>query len=265
MEANTLHNFTYIYPDKRSKVRMDSLRLRAYIGFNDWETKKLQDLVISFSFKYNVFDAVRTDSVKYAINYKKITKTIIKMVNNQSFFLIETVAEKIWSYIKQNPYVMEVTVKVEKPYALRFSDNVMIEISDQDRPNQVIIALGSNIKPKKNFKKALKKLSKIGSVQQKTDFIFTKPLKFKNQADFFNGAILFSTKYYYEPLKKLLKQIEADLGRVRGENKNGPRPIDLDIIAFNSAITDDELDEFDFLVDFVKELNPNLLNKTISI
>lgn len=260
MEANTLHNFSYLYPDKRSKVRMESLRLRAYIGFNDWETKKLQDLVISFSFKYNVFDAVRTDSVEYAVNYKKITKAIIKMVDNQSFFLIETVAEKIWSYIKQNPYVMDVTVKVEKPYALRFSDNVMIEITDEDRPNQVIIALGSNMKPKKHFKKALKRLSKIGSIQQKTDFIFTKPLKFEEQADFYNGAIMLSTKYYYEPLKKLLKEIEADLGRVRGENKNGPRTIDLDIIAFNGSITDNELHEFDFLVDFVKELNPVLLS-----
>lgn len=249
-------------PLKITKVRVEKLRLRSYIGFNDWETKKMQDLVISFSFKHNAARAVETDDETYTVNYKTITKAVIGKIEHQKFALIETVAEVIWEYIKTNPYVFDVTVKVEKPHALRFSDNVLVEIDDQDRYNEAIISLGSNINPTENKDKTLMALATLGDISQQTDFIFTKALKYKDQPDFLNGALTLHTHLGYESLTNQLKKIEHRLGRIRSENKNAPRTMDLDIIAFNNTVVDKELHEFDFLVAFVNELKPGLINQS---
>lgn len=247
------------YNPKLSTVEVENLRLRAYIGFLEWEKEKLQDLVISFSFKYDTADASRTDDVKYAINYKSITKSIIKMVDNQSFNLLETLSENVYDFIQNfEETIQDITVKVEKPNALRFTDNVMVKISSQDRYNRVIITMGSNINPEENFTKALPLLQSFGTIVQRTNYIQTPALKFKEQPDFLNGALLFYTQKSLSALRFELKQVEAQLGRVRSENKSAPRTIDLDITAFNGFLIDKDLDELPFIKDFIKQLQPEI-------
>jgi len=244
---------------KLSTIEVESLRLRAYIGFIDWEKKKLQDVVISYSFQYDASRAAKSDEVKDAVDYKKITKEIIQMVDSQHFHLIEALAEKIYDFISSfSPDIQNVEIKVEKPNALRFTDNVLVKISGKDRYNIALIALGSNIDPENNFEKALDKLQNLGTIVQRSQFIYTDALKFENQPKFLNGAILFYTKENLTTLKLHLKQIEARLGRVRTENKNAPREIDLDILTFNHFKIDNEMDELPFLKDFVKELQPEI-------
>jgi|SRR5690554_3532584 len=244
---------------KLSTVRVEKLRLRAYIGFIDWEKVKLQDVVVSYSFKYNTSKAAVSDDVSDAVNYKTLTKQIIDLVDNKSFHLIEFLAEKIYEHIQNfNKNVQDIHVKVEKPHALRFSDNVLVEVSGKDRYNLAMIAMGSNINPEENFEKAIAYLTKLGTICQKTAFIKTAPLKFEEQADFLNGAILLLTSKNLTELELELKQIEALLDRVRTENKNAPRTIDLDVTTFNNFLIDDEIKELPFLIDFVKELRPEI-------
>lgn len=244
---------------KLSIINVEDLRLRAYIGFMEWETKKLQDVVISYSFKYNTARASVTDSVDDAIDYKLLTKQIIDLVDNQNFFLIEFLAEKILQHIQAYHYgIQEISVTVEKPNALRFSDNVLVKIASEDRYNTAIIALGSNIEPEDNFQKAIAQVKQLGLIVQRTEFIKTAPLKFEDQPEFLNGALLLCTKKNLIELQLELKQIEAVLGRVRSENKNAPRQIDLDVTTFNGHLIDDEINELPFLIDFIKYLQPEI-------
>ena len=248
------------YNPKLSIVRVENLRLRAYIGFIDWETEKLQDIIISYSFKYDTALASQTDDVQNAVDYKKITKEIIDFVDNKSFHLIETLAERIYALIQTTSAALQdIIVKVEKPHALRFADNVMVQIDGKDRYNTAIIALGSNINSEENFNKALNYLQQFGFIMQRSEFIKTKPLKFEDQPEFLNGAVLFHTKKSLSELKMHLKQIEALLGRVRTENKNAPREIDLDVTTYNCFITDKDIKEFPFLIDFVQYLQPEIM------
>lgn len=244
--------------EKISKIAVICLKLRTYIGFNNWEKDNLQDIVISFSFKYNVYEAVKKDDVAFGINYKSITKDIIGLIENKHFNLLETVAEIIYATIKKIPEALEVDVKVEKPNALRFCDNVIVQISGKDRFNVALIAIGSNINPEQNTDKAIAELENIGSITKKTEFLVTKPLKMTDQPNFWNGAVLLNTKLDYGELNKTLKVIEHRLGRERTENKNAPRTIDLDIIAFNSTLVDKEAFEFPFLVKFIHQLQPEM-------
>ncbi|HOZ85908.1 MAG TPA: dihydroneopterin aldolase [Niabella sp.] len=243
-------------------IEIENLRLRAYIGFMSWEKEKLQDVIISYSFKYDTKLATKTDDVAYAVDYKKITKKIVTLIENQSYQLIESMAEKIYGVIQSfSVAIQDIEVKVEKPHALRFADNVLVKISGADRYNKAMIALGSNIHPNENIAKATSLLEPLGLIIRRTKFVVTKPLKFENQADFLNGAILLLTQKSLPLLQLQLKQIEAMLGRVRSENKNAPREIDLDITTFNGFIVDKDIQELPFLLDFVNELQPEILRE----
>lgn len=254
------------FAGKLLTIKVENLRLRAYIGFQDWERNKLQDVVISYSFKYNATRATENDRVDFAVNYKTLTKQIIKLIDNCSFDLIEAMAEVIYEHIENfDPRIREIDVCVEKPHALRFADNVMVKISGADRLKVAMISMGSNIRPEENFTKALDYLTGLGTIVHQTDFIKTKPLKFTDQPDFLNGAVLMHTKLPEDVLSLKLKEIEALMGRVRSENKNAPREIDLDVLTYQHRICDKkELNDLPFLKEFIKKLQPELIEKEIA-
>lgn len=118
-----------------------------------------------------------------------------------------------------------------------------------------VISLGSNIDPGTNVEKALKGLESIGLILKKSTFIYTAPLLYKDQPKFLNGAVLLKTKFERDVLHRQLKTLEAQLGRIRTTNKNGPRTIDLDIIVFDGEIVDDDYYERDFLQKMVAEVS----------
>lgn len=120
-----------------------------------------------------------------------------------------------------------------------------------------IIALGSNINAEENMKKAILLLKKIFHFIKQSKILKTKPLGFLEQADFLNCCVLIETEKNASDLKFELKEIENLLGRIRTENKNGPRTIDLDIIAIDGEIVNDDFYERDFLRDAVFEILKN--------
>ena len=120
--------------------------------------------------------------------------------------------------------------------------------------NSAVISIGSNIEPEKNVKYALSLLSSDFTVTKITEFIRTKPVGLTNQPDFLNGAVLVYTDYDLETVEKLLKKFEKDMGRIRTENKFGPRQIDFDVIVWNDEIIDEDVYSRDFLQRFIKQL-----------
>jgi 2-amino-4-hydroxy-6-hydroxymethyldihydropteridine diphosphokinase len=52
--------------------------------------------------------------------------------------------------------------------------------------------------------------------------------------------------------------LESELGRVKTDNKHGPRSIDLDILVWNGEIVDGEVYEREFLRRSIEELLPGI-------
>ena len=125
--------------------------------------------------------------------------------------------------------------------------------------NSVIIGVGSNINPVFNVNQAENEIKAIGVLKQKSNFFYTKPLLYKDQNDFLNGVLHIETPYEKSELNKILKSIEFKLGRIRDENKNGPRTIDLDIVIFNNQILDRDVFKRDFFRIPIIEIFPYLL------
>lgn len=115
---------------KDLEIEIKNIRLRTIIGFNDWEREKPQDVVISVKLTYDAQKAVQDDDVTFAVDYKTITKAIIQKVEETEFNLLESLANMIYEHVHTYAGVKTVSVIVEKPHCLRFSDNVIARISD---------------------------------------------------------------------------------------------------------------------------------------
>ena len=117
-----------------SRIRVKDLRLRAYIGFNEVEQEKLQDVVINVHIHYDALSAARSDSVEQALDYKGITKAIIALVEGNRFLLLERLVYEVLELVMEHPAVREAEVEIDKPHALRFADSVSLTMSARRAP-----------------------------------------------------------------------------------------------------------------------------------
>lgn len=94
------------------------------------------------------------------------------------------------------------------------------------------IGLGSNLgDPRENVRRAVRALSRIGTVSSVSHLYASKPWGKRDQPDFCNAVALVDTQLAPRELLSQLKRIERELGRVQGE-RWGPRIIDLDILTY---------------------------------
>ena len=110
-------------------IRVTNLRLRTFVGFNDEEREKRQDVVVNLSISHELAAGVFNDSVEAALNYKTITKAIIAHVEDNRFLLLEKLASDLLDICTRSSKVRKAEVTVDKPHALRFADSVSITVA----------------------------------------------------------------------------------------------------------------------------------------
>lgn len=120
--------------------------------------------------------------------------------------------------------------------------------------NEVIIGIGSNLDAENNIRRVLEILADKFELVKVSEFVKTKPIGITEQPDFTNGAAKIRTILNHNILEHLLKQIEDQMGRDRTVPKFGPRCIDLDIVAWNGEIVDDDYYTREFLKKSVQEI-----------
>ncbi|KZV74986.1 Dihydropteroate synthase [Peniophora sp. CONT] len=120
-----------------------------------------------------------------------------------------------------------------------------------DKMNTVALALGSNIGDRfANIEAALQILEKwhtrfsggpgatIEFHVVDTSFMYeTEPMYVTDQPKFANCAVMVRTNFGTHSLLLTLQMLESQMGRVKGK-RNGPRPVDLDILLYNDEIID---------------------------
>ncbi|WP_437184868.1 2-amino-4-hydroxy-6-hydroxymethyldihydropteridine diphosphokinase [Planctomicrobium sp. SH668] len=101
--------------------------------------------------------------------------------------------------------------------------------------------MGSNIRPEHYLPRAVELLAAFGEILAKSLVWQSAPVGDLNQADFCNAAVLLKTASSPQELRFHLRQIEAQLARVRDPlNKNAARTIDLDLSIYDHLSIDDE-------------------------
>ena len=113
---------------RRATINVRNLRLRTFIGFNPEEKEKQQDVVINLEIDYAVGATALRDEVDDALDYKVITKRVIRHVEDGRFLLLERLTADVLEICSDHPSVVAARVTIDKPHALRFADSVSLTL-----------------------------------------------------------------------------------------------------------------------------------------
>ncbi|MDB5981555.1 MAG: folX [Pseudomonas sp.] len=114
-----------------ARIRVKDLGLRTFIGINEDEILNKQDILINLTILYAAQDAVRDNDIDHALNYRTITKAIIKHVEGNRFALLERLTQEVLDLVMSHDAVSYAEVEVDKPHALRFAESVSITLAAQ--------------------------------------------------------------------------------------------------------------------------------------
>ena len=105
--------------------------------------------------------------------------------------------------------------------------------------SRVFIALGSNLdQPLKQVEAALEAIGRIEKTRlvSCSRYFRTAPLGPKDQPDYLNAVVELETLLEPEALLDATQKIELQQGRVRKDERWGPRTLDLDILLFGDRV-----------------------------
>jgi D-erythro-7,8-dihydroneopterin triphosphate epimerase len=111
-------------------IKIKNLLIRTIIGFNPDERNNRQDVIINIEIETDSKNAVITDSPDGIFDYKKITKKVIKLVQESKFNLLEKLVHEILQTVMEDEKVNRCKVEVDKPHALRFAESVSVEMEE---------------------------------------------------------------------------------------------------------------------------------------
>lgn len=104
---------------------------------------------------------------------------------------------------------------------------------------EVYVAAGSNVDPERHLMDGLRALAETFGVLRLSPVYRNAPVGFDGD-DFLNMVVGFHTDSAIGAVAAELERIEAQAGRVRGEEKFGPRTLDLDLLLFGDAVTESD-------------------------
>jgi 7,8-dihydroneopterin aldolase/epimerase/oxygenase len=96
-------------------VSVRDLSVAAVIGVHDWERDITQTLVFSVDLAADVRTAARHDDLTGALDYSAVARTIVSVVQDGRFRLIETAAERVADRLLTDHPVAWLRLEVRKP------------------------------------------------------------------------------------------------------------------------------------------------------
>lgn len=111
------------------RILISDLTARCIIGVNDDERREKQEVVINISLRADLRKAGQTDKFADTVDYRAIKKRVLALVEDSQCYLVEALAEAVAAACLEQRAVQQVTVRVEKPSALRFARSVGVEIT----------------------------------------------------------------------------------------------------------------------------------------
>jgi 2-amino-4-hydroxy-6-hydroxymethyldihydropteridine diphosphokinase len=124
-------------------------------------------------------------------------------------------------------------------------------------PHRLILSLGSNIGAERHLPKAVGllreacRLERVSSVWESESVGFPGP-------NFLNACVAVCTAHSPVEFKeKIIRPIEAKLGRERSSEKNAPRTIDIDVVLYDDQPLNTDFWEYAFVLVPLAELLPD--------
>lgn len=114
-------------------VFIEQLELITTIGVYDWEQEIKQKLVLDIEMAHDNKPAGKSDDVVNALDYAKVSQSVISHIENGQFLLVERVAEEVAELIMQRFSVPWIKVRLTKPGAVPQAKGVGVVIERGSR------------------------------------------------------------------------------------------------------------------------------------
>ena len=112
---------------KMDKIIVKNARYQCNVGVSVEERSVKQDILVELVLFCDIKKAARSDSISDTFSYSQVNKRI-KEITQNSYKLLETIAEKIAKAILTEFAVKKVLVRVKKPAALKNAAFAAVEI-----------------------------------------------------------------------------------------------------------------------------------------
>jgi len=109
-------------------VYIRDLKIDTVIGVNDWEQKIQQTVSLDIEMATDISMAAEHDDIVYTIDYKAVSKRLIKFIGDNKFLLVERMAEEVWDIIRDEFGVKWMRLRVSKPGAVTGAADVGVII-----------------------------------------------------------------------------------------------------------------------------------------
>jgi dihydroneopterin aldolase len=109
-------------------IFLKGLTIETVIGIYDWEREIRQTVIIDLEMATDIRKAAETDDIGHTLDYKSVSKRVIGFVEESSFQLVETLAEKITEILIQEFGVPWVRLTLNKRGAISGASDVGILI-----------------------------------------------------------------------------------------------------------------------------------------
>lgn len=110
------------------KIFIKNLKAHGIIGVYDHERTTPQRILINITLYTNTRRAAKTDDLTDCINYDALSQKVRAHAENAKRLTVEALAGDIANLCLAEKGVKKVCVRVEKPDALDFAENVGVEI-----------------------------------------------------------------------------------------------------------------------------------------
>jgi dihydroneopterin aldolase len=110
------------------RVFVENLTVETVIGIFDWEREIRQAVSLDLEMEFDIRKAAETDSIDDTLDYKAVSKRLIRFIEQSEFQLVETLAEKCAAIVLSEFPVKHLRLKLSKPGAVRGSSAVGVII-----------------------------------------------------------------------------------------------------------------------------------------
>ncbi|MDG1462146.1 MAG: dihydroneopterin aldolase [Gammaproteobacteria bacterium] len=105
-------------------VFIRDLEIECIVGIWGWERKMQQTVKIDLDMGTDLTKAAETEDIQHCIDYKSVSQTVTKLVQEGRFMLVETLADRVAAHVREDYSVPWVRVRVSKPGAVKHSREV---------------------------------------------------------------------------------------------------------------------------------------------
>lgn len=256
------------------EIKIQGIELFAYHGVLKGEKELGQPFSVDCTVTTDT--SLCEDSLDKTVNYAEVSCDIVSFCQNNSYNLIETLANDLAKHILLKfSQIQKICLTIHKPQApipIKFSD---VNVTVKRGWATCYLAIGSNLGDReKNLDLVWQEIENDPQFQGicKSDYIETKPYGVLDQPNFLNGAIKVRTILTPFELLQFCHKIEKLCGRVRKRHW-GERTLDVDILMYNDMVmfTDKlkiphpEMYKRDFVLKPLAQIEPYLIHPVMKM